>query len=71
MHNYSLNRKKEQQQPMIPVCCICNKQRTSVDTWEQVDISQYSEETITHGFCPDCIREHYPKISEKIDEVPS
>lgn len=60
-----------QQQPLISVCCICNRQRTSIDTWEPLNLTNGSEEpqNLTHGFCPDCIREHYPQASYKLDEM--
>lgn len=65
MQSYLVISEKVQHRPMISVCCICQRQRTSVDTWEPLDICRNSEENenFTHGFCPDCIREYYPKIS--------
>ncbi len=69
MESLTLSKETTLHPPMIAVCCICNKQRTGVYTWEPLDVSGDSEEIFTHGFCPDCIRQHYPKISNKIDKA--
>lgn len=59
------------QEQLITVCCICQRHRTSMDTWEPLTITEDIEAYITHGFCPDCIKEYYPKISEKLDHPDS
>lgn len=70
MESLLLSIERTQHLPMISVCCICQRHRTPVDTWEPLDLSKDGEEfVITHGFCPDCIREHYPKASHKLEKV--
>lgn len=69
MQSFTLDKETTQYRPMIAVCCICNKQRTGVDTWEPLDIAEDSDESFTHGFCPECIKQHYPNISNKMDKT--
>jgi PAS domain S-box-containing protein len=49
---------------ILPVCCFCKKVRDDKGYWEQVDIyiTEHSDASVTHGLCPDCLREHYPEI---------
>jgi hypothetical protein len=64
MQSFLPTRENTQQQPLISVCCICQRQRTSLDTWEPVVISDDNREiNLTHVFCPSCIQEHFPDIS--------
>jgi hypothetical protein len=48
---------------IIPLCSFCKNIRDDKGYWERVDvyISKYSEADISHGICPDCIKEHYPE----------
>ena len=70
MQSFLLTSESTQQRPLISVCCICQRQRTSIDTWEPLDISEDNREmNLTHGFCPDCIREHFPNVSYKLDKI--
>jgi len=49
---------------ILPICSFCKKVRDDKGHWEQLDIYilKYSEANISHGVCPDCIKEHYPDI---------
>jgi PAS domain S-box-containing protein len=49
---------------ILPLCCFCKKVRDDQGYWEQVDvyITEHSEANVTHGLCPDCLKEHYPEI---------
>ena len=69
MESLTLNKETALYPALISVCCVCNRQRTGSDTWEPLDTSEASDEIFTHGFCPDCIRQHYPKISNKMDKT--
>lgn len=53
---------------LIPICATCKKVRDDQGFWSQVEsyISKHSEAQFSHGICPDCLREQYPKLSEKI-----
>lgn len=50
---------------IIPLCSFCKKVRDDKGYWEQVDVYIYShtEADISHGICPDCVREHYPELA--------
>ncbi|MFA7346379.1 MAG: response regulator [Desulfurivibrionaceae bacterium] len=49
---------------ILPLCSFCKKIRTAEGTWENVDvyIHKHTEADISHGLCPDCLKEHYPEI---------
>jgi hypothetical protein len=46
---------------LLPICSFCKKIRTKNSTWIPIEeyINEHSEAELTHGFCPDCMREHY------------
>ena len=48
---------------LIPICAACKKVRNDEGYWSQIEIyvSQRSDATFTHGMCPDCIVEYYPR----------
>ena len=49
---------------LLPVCCFCKKIRTEDQHWQQIEafISERSEATFTHTFCPECAKEHYGDV---------
>jgi ABC-type amino acid transport substrate-binding protein len=49
---------------ILPLCSFCKKVRDDNGDWQQVDvyIRNYSAADVSHGVCPDCVREHYPEI---------
>jgi PAS domain S-box-containing protein len=53
---------------ILPICCFCKKVRDDKGYWEQVDvyINKHSEADISHGICPECLKEHYPDAYKKI-----
>lgn len=52
---------------IIPICMICKKIRDDKGYWEQVEvyIHKHSEANFSHGICPDCLKERFPKVYEK------
>ena len=46
---------------ILPVCSFCKKIRDEDDTWQSMEhyISSRSQAQFSHGFCPDCAKEHY------------
>jgi hypothetical protein len=46
---------------LLPICSFCKKIRTKDNTWVPVEeyLYEHSEAEFTHGFCPDCLKEHY------------
>ena len=53
-------------QGIIPICSHCKKIRDDKGYWKEVEsyISDHSDASFTHGICPECIKELYPKIYE-------
>lgn len=59
---------------ILPVCSNCNKirQETGDQSGNQVWINHEDYEIdkervqISHGMCPDCIREFYPDMADEI-----
>lgn len=46
---------------ILPICSFCKKIRTKDNTWVPVEeyVHEHSEADFSHGFCPDCMRDHY------------
>lgn len=55
-------------QGLLPICSYCKRVRNDKDYWEQVEvyISQRTDLQFSHGFCPDCYREH---VKPQLEEV--
>lgn len=60
---------------ILPICSFCKKIRDDQGYWERVDIyiKKNSAADISHGICPECLRQHYPEeyaaISGKDQDV--
>jgi len=52
---------------LLPICSNCKRIRSDASYWQKVE--HYFEERLdvafTHGICPDCARELYPKAYER------
>lgn len=48
---------------MLPICAACKKIRDDDGYWEQVEVyvQRHSDAQFSHGICPECMREKYPK----------
>ena len=46
---------------LLPICCHCKKIRDDSGYWTKVEeyLATYSEATLSHGICPECIADHY------------
>jgi len=57
----ALNEVKELQ-GILPLCSYCKKIRDDSGYWEQVDvyINKNTAADISHGICPECIKQHFP-----------
>jgi hypothetical protein len=46
---------------ILPMCSFCKKIRTGNNIWIPLEeyIHEHSEAELSHGYCPDCLREHY------------
>jgi PAS domain S-box-containing protein len=53
---------------IIPICMICKQIRNDKGFWEQVEVyvHNHSEADFSHGICPKCIQEKFPKVYKKM-----
>lgn len=53
---------------MLPICANCKKIRDDQGYWQAVELylEEHSGATLSHGLCPDCIRELYPQLADRI-----
>src|SRR5688572_19330328 len=60
-HERALHRHVRRLEGLLPICCFCKNIRTKSGEWEPIEtyISNRSEAQFSHGFCPDCGKEHY------------
>jgi hypothetical protein len=60
-HERALHRHVRQLEGLLPICAFCKNIRTKSGEWEPIEtyISSRSEAQFSHGFCPDCGKEHY------------
>ncbi|WP_157237772.1 hypothetical protein [Desulfobacter curvatus] len=47
---------------LLPICAHCKKIRDDKGYWNQLEayLSKHSDITLSHGICPECLKEHYP-----------
>ena len=55
-------------QGIIPICANCKKIRDDEGYWQQIEqyIMAHTDAQFSHGICPDCMKEFYPDIADKI-----
>lgn len=48
---------------MMPICSHCKKIRDDKGYWNQIEayLNEHTDAEFTHGICPDCAREVFPK----------
>ena len=53
---------------LLPICASCKKIRDDQGYWQQVEsyLSKHSEAEFSHGICPDCLKDLYPEIAQKV-----
>lgn len=51
---------------LLPICSYCKKIRDDKGYWNQLEgyLSKHSEIILSHGICPECLRQHYPEYAE-------
>jgi len=54
-------------QGILPICMYCHKIRSESEVWENLEkyISENTDAMLSHGLCPDCLKEHYPELAAK------
>jgi PAS domain S-box-containing protein len=52
---------------LLPICASCKKIRDDKGYWNELEayISDHSEAEITHGFCPECLKNLYGVVLEE------
>jgi hypothetical protein len=52
-------------QGILPICGYCKKIRDDQGYWSQVEvyIRDRSDADFSHGICPDCLKEHFPRVA--------
>jgi hypothetical protein len=52
---------------MLPICSHCKKIRDDKGYWNQIEayLNEHTEAEFTHGICPDCAKEIFPRASGK------
>lgn len=52
---------------MLPICSHCKKIRDDKGYWNQIEayLNEHTDAEFTHGICPDCAREIFPRGSGK------
>jgi hypothetical protein len=65
-HERALHRHVHRLEGLLPICAFCKNIRTKTGEWEPIEtyISNRSEAQFSHGFCPDCGKEHYGDYHE-------
>ena len=55
---------------LLPICCVCKKIRDDDNYWREVEdyISQHSDAEFTHSICPECVKNRYPEIAQRMQE---
>lgn len=52
---------------IVPICMFCKQIRDDTGYWQQVEVyvHNHSEADFSHGICPNCLKERYPKLYQK------
>ena len=53
---------------ILPMCSHCRKVRDDEGVWSRLEsyVSAHTNTRFSHGLCPDCIRELYPRDADEI-----
>ena len=53
---------------VLPICSNCNGIRDDAGLWNDFEkyIKKHSEAEFTHSICPNCVRDLYPDLADKI-----
>lgn len=51
---------------LLPICAHCKKIRDDKGYWNQLEayLGKHSDIMLSHGICPECLKEHYPDYVE-------
>jgi hypothetical protein len=67
-HERELQRHVQTLEGLLHICSFCKNIRNQEGTWERLEkvISERSDAHFSHGYCPQCIRTHYPHFSDDV-----
>ena len=53
---------------LLPICANCKRIRRDEGSWQQIEtyIRAHSEAEFTHGMCPECVRQLYPAVADRV-----
>lgn len=53
---------------LLPICSGCKKIRDDKGYWQHVEhyVQHHTQAEFTHSLCPDCLKELYPDIAERL-----
>jgi GAF domain-containing protein len=53
---------------LLPICTYCKNIRNDKGYWRTVEeyIGTMTNANLSHGVCPDCLREHFPEVADEI-----
>lgn len=53
---------------IVPICAKCKKIRDDKGYWNQLEayMETHLDAEFSHGLCPDCMRELYPEVADKV-----
>lgn len=53
---------------LMPICSFCKKIRDDEGYWQQVEayVSERTHARFSHSICPECFRNNYPEIADKV-----
>lgn len=53
---------------LLPICASCKRIRDDRGYWHQVEqyIQSHSGAEFTHGICPECMRQLYPRVADRV-----
>lgn len=56
---------------LLPICAHCKKIRKDDGAWQQIEVyvRDHADVEFSHGICPNCLKEYYPEIWEKMQEA--
>jgi hypothetical protein len=57
-----MSEEKEREDNLLMICSYCEKYKSDEGYWEHLSASKksYPENTLSHGVCPQCVKEYYP-----------
>lgn len=62
--------KVKQLSGLLPICAHCKRIRDDKGDWQQVEVyvHEHSQADFSHGICPECTKQLYPDIYERMNK---